>query len=77
MYNSFLPSYSGIRSVGSLHLADYFLLCRYLNYATGYEALKGVYGYDEWQLAKLRAVKTKWDPEGRLTTIILFIKEYL
>jgi hypothetical protein len=48
-----------------------------LNYATGYEALKGVYGYDEWQLAKLRAVKTKWDPEGRLTTIILFIKEYL
>jgi FAD/FMN-containing dehydrogenase len=36
-----------------------------VNYATGDETLKQVYGYDEWRLEKLRALKAKWDPEGR------------
>jgi hypothetical protein len=35
-----------------------------VNYATGDETLKGVYGYDEWRLEKLRALKAKWDPDG-------------
>jgi hypothetical protein len=37
-----------------------------VNYATGDETLKEIYSYDEWRLEKLRALKTKWDPEGRL-----------
>ncbi|KAE9579387.1 FAD-linked oxidoreductase [Colletotrichum fructicola] len=38
----------------------------YVNYAHGDESLESVYGWEEWRLEKLRALKKKWDPENRM-----------
>ncbi|KAL8768213.1 MAG: hypothetical protein Q9209_005522 [Squamulea sp. 1 TL-2023] len=37
----------------------------YVNYAYGDETLEQMYGYEEWRIQKLRALKKKWDPYGR------------
>lgn len=37
----------------------------YVNYAHGDESLEEVYGYETWRLARLRALKVKYDPLGR------------
>lgn len=37
----------------------------YVNYANGDESQESVYGYDEWRLKRLRALKRRYDPEGR------------
>lgn len=36
----------------------------YMNYAQGTEGLGALYGYDEWRLERLKALKKKYDPEG-------------
>ena len=36
----------------------------YINYAHGNETLQQVYGYDNWRQAKLKTLKTKYDPNG-------------
>jgi FAD/FMN-containing dehydrogenase len=38
----------------------------YVNYAIGDESVAAMYGWDEWRLTKLRALKKKWDPENRM-----------
>lgn len=38
----------------------------YVNYAHGDEPLQAVYGWDDWRLEKLRALKSKWDPDHRM-----------
>lgn len=40
-------------------------LVTYVNYARGDESLQAVYGYEEWRLERLRALKRVWDPQGR------------
>jgi hypothetical protein len=40
---------------------------RYVNYATGDEAMEEMYGYDEDRLKRLRAQKAVWDPEERFS----------
>ena len=37
----------------------------YVNYATGEESLREVYGYEPWRQRKLKDLKKKYDPEGR------------
>ena len=37
----------------------------YLNYAFGTESLESIYGYEPWRLARLRALKAKYDPQRR------------
>ncbi|KAL8849051.1 MAG: hypothetical protein Q9221_005950 [Calogaya cf. arnoldii] len=37
----------------------------YANYAYGDETTEQLYGYEEWRLRKLRALKKEWDPYGR------------
>ena len=37
----------------------------YVNYANGDESQESVYGYEEWRLQRLRALKRAYDPEGR------------
>ncbi|KAK0622039.1 FAD binding domain-containing protein [Bombardia bombarda] len=37
----------------------------YVNYATGGESLQSMYGYEPWRLARLRALKSKYDPNNR------------
>lgn len=37
----------------------------YVNYAHGDETLEEVYGYEAWRVARLRALKEKYDPLGR------------
>ncbi|KAK4442734.1 FAD-binding domain-containing protein [Podospora aff. communis PSN243] len=37
----------------------------YVNYAFGDEKLEEVYGEEPWRLERLRALKEKWDPQGR------------
>ena len=37
----------------------------YVNYANGDESQESVYGYEEWRLRRLRALKRVYDPEGR------------
>lgn len=36
----------------------------YVNYAYGDESTESIYGYEEWRLEKLRALKKEWDPRG-------------
>jgi hypothetical protein len=38
----------------------------YVNYAIGqpYETVESVYGYEPWRLARLRALKAKYDPRN-------------
>lgn len=36
----------------------------YMNYAQGTEGLGALYGYEEWRLERLKALKKKYDPEG-------------
>lgn len=36
----------------------------YMNYAQGTEDLGALYGYEEWRLERLKALKKKYDPEG-------------
>lgn len=38
----------------------------YVNYAHGSETLESMYGYDDWRLARLKALKKKYDPLGKL-----------
>ncbi|KAF4984574.1 hypothetical protein FZEAL_250 [Fusarium zealandicum] len=38
----------------------------YVNYAHGDESLEAVYGWEEWRLERLRALKKKWDPKNRM-----------
>ncbi|KAL8779318.1 MAG: hypothetical protein Q9213_006998 [Squamulea squamosa] len=38
----------------------------YVNYAYGDETLEQMYGHEGWRIQKLRALKKKWDPYGRL-----------
>lgn len=37
-------------------------LYAYVNYATGDESVEAMYGYEEWRISKLRALKAKYDP---------------
>jgi len=37
----------------------------YVNYASGNEPMEQWYGYEPWRLAKLRALKKRYDPNGR------------
>ncbi len=37
----------------------------YMPYAVGYESLESMYGYEPWRLARLRALKAKYDPNNR------------
>lgn len=37
----------------------------YVNYATGGETIEEVYGYEQWRLKKLRALKKAWDPHNQ------------
>lgn len=37
----------------------------YVNYAMGNEPMEQWYGYEGWRLAKLRALKKRYDPSGR------------
>lgn len=37
----------------------------YVNYAFGSETLESMYGYEPWRLAKLRDLKSTWDPHGK------------
>lgn len=37
----------------------------YVNYANGDEGLQAIYGYEEWRLGKLRALKRAYDPLDR------------
>ncbi|KAL9577457.1 MAG: hypothetical protein Q9212_006351 [Teloschistes hypoglaucus] len=37
----------------------------YVNYAFGDETQEQVYGYEPWRLQRLRALKKKYDPQGR------------
>lgn len=45
-------------------------LYAYVNYARGSESLEAVYGYEEWRLKRLRALKRDWDPNGRFNFFI-------
>ena len=36
-----------------------------MNYASSNETLEELYGYEPWRLAKLRALKQKYDPHGK------------
>ncbi|KAL9008563.1 MAG: hypothetical protein Q9180_009492 [Flavoplaca navasiana] len=38
----------------------------YVNYAYGDEKMEEVYGYEEWRIQRLRALKREWDPYGRM-----------
>ncbi|KAI4212331.1 MAG: hypothetical protein LQ351_004901 [Letrouitia transgressa] len=38
----------------------------YLNYAAGDETAEQLYGYESWRLERLRALKKKYDPNGKL-----------
>ncbi|KAI8959246.1 hypothetical protein F5Y11DRAFT_333866 [Daldinia sp. FL1419] len=38
----------------------------YVNYAHGDELLSEVYGWEEWRLEKLRALKKQWDPQNKM-----------
>jgi len=37
----------------------------YVNYAHGDENLQELYGYEPWRLARLEALKSKYDPYRR------------
>ncbi|KAK0507960.1 hypothetical protein JMJ35_009849 [Cladonia borealis] len=37
----------------------------YVNYASSDETLEELYGYEPWRLARLRALKQKYDPQGK------------
>lgn len=37
----------------------------YINYAIGYESEEALYGHEAWRLERLRALKRKYDPQGR------------
>jgi hypothetical protein len=37
----------------------------YMNYAHGDETLQELYGYEPWRLARLEALKSKYDPYRR------------
>ncbi|OJJ46861.1 hypothetical protein ASPZODRAFT_1838315 [Penicilliopsis zonata CBS 506.65] len=37
----------------------------YVNYASGTESPQNMYGYEPWRLARLRALKKKYDPKRR------------
>lgn len=39
----------------------------YVNYAFGNEAVENWYGYEQWRLDRLRALKQKYDPLGRFS----------
>ncbi|KAB5575384.1 FAD binding domain-containing protein [Coniochaeta sp. 2T2.1] len=39
----------------------------YVNYASGNEPMEQWYGYEAWRLAKLRALKKRYDPNGRFS----------
>jgi hypothetical protein len=39
----------------------------YVNYAYGDETLKQWYGNEAWRQSRLQGLKTKYDPEGRLS----------
>ena len=39
----------------------------YINYAMGDEDPRAWYGYEQWRLEKLSALKSKWDPDGRFS----------
>lgn len=39
----------------------------YVNYAYGDEAPEEWYGHEEWRMERLRALKAKYDPEGRFS----------
>jgi FAD/FMN-containing dehydrogenase len=36
----------------------------YVNYASGYESLQAMYGYEPWRLERLRSLKAKYDPQN-------------
>lgn len=38
----------------------------YVNYAHGDEDPHDVYGWEDWRLQKLRALKAQWDPENKM-----------
>ncbi|KAF1982024.1 Glucooligosaccharide oxidase [Aulographum hederae CBS 113979] len=38
----------------------------YVNYAHGDKSVEAMYGYEEWRVEKLRALKKQWDPEDRM-----------
>jgi len=48
---------------------------RYVNFAIGDEKVEEIYG-DKKRLARLRALKAKWDPEGISIVIIRSFKEF-
>lgn len=37
----------------------------YVNYATGFESLPSMYGYESWRLERLVALKAAYDPLNR------------
>lgn len=45
--------------------APAYPLNTYVNYASSDETLEEKYGYEPWRLARLRALKAKYDPQGR------------
>ncbi|KAI1197881.1 hypothetical protein F5X97DRAFT_324097 [Nemania serpens] len=42
-------------------------LYTYVNYAFGDESEQNWYGYEQWHLDRLRALKQKYDPRGRFS----------
>ncbi|KAF2792188.1 FAD binding domain-containing protein [Melanomma pulvis-pyrius CBS 109.77] len=38
---------------------------QYINYCNGDESLESIYGYEPWRLARLRGLKTRYDPSNR------------
>lgn len=57
----------GKQARGVLHAGDApgRPLNTYVNYASTDETPEQMYGYEPWRLAKLRALKKKYDPNGR------------
>ena len=57
----------GKQARGVLHAGDApgRPLNTYVNYASTDETPEQMYGYEPWRLAKLRALKEKYDPKGR------------
>ncbi|KAL9639612.1 MAG: hypothetical protein Q9204_001022 [Flavoplaca sp. TL-2023a] len=37
----------------------------YVNYASGYESLEAMYGYEPWRLDRLRELKSQYDPDNK------------